>query len=361
LSHSDYCKLLDSIGQLYSCQDLDSFARLSMRIGRKFAPSDYAIYEEINLRRKRHRWLTDPAQVDLSAPREAHELYFRKHPMLRHMKRTGDMPVMRMSDFFTRRQYHETSLYRELFHRFAVESQLGFSLPSPSPSLKVAQAFQRSQGDFSEEERLMFELLRPHLFQAYRNAEIISQLRDAVTFGERALETAQLGVAVFDARGRVQFCSANARIWLNRFFPCTQSAARNKLPPELLLWVRDSQFPTTSTGHLPPARQPLVVDREHQRLVLRLASDSVPGRQMLIMEEHRTGMSALPLMRLGLTMREAEVLLWVAQGKTSPEIGTILGSSAATVSKHLEHILSKLGVETRTAAAACAWEAMGPV
>jgi DNA-binding CsgD family transcriptional regulator len=43
---------------------------------------------------------------------------------------------------------------------------------------------------------------------------------------------------------------------------------------------------------------------------------------------------------------------WVAQGKTNPEIGLILGISRRTVQKHLERIYIKLGVENRTAATA---------
>ena len=57
-------------------------------------------------------------------------------------------------------------------------------------------------------------------------------------------------------------------------------------------------------------------------------------------------------LRFGLTAREAEVLYWVAQGKTNRDIGEILGTSPTTVTKHLEHVFEKLGVETRTAAAA---------
>jgi DNA-binding CsgD family transcriptional regulator len=52
-----------------------------------------------------------------------------------------------------------------------------------------------------------------------------------------------------------------------------------------------------------------------------------------------------------LTPREREVLFWIAQGKTNGEIAVILSLSARTVHKHVEHILLKLGVETRTAAA----------
>lgn len=52
-----------------------------------------------------------------------------------------------------------------------------------------------------------------------------------------------------------------------------------------------------------------------------------------------------------LTPREAEVLQWIACGKTDADVAALLGLSPRTVQKHLEHIYLKLGVETRTAAA----------
>jgi DNA-binding NarL/FixJ family response regulator len=60
--------------------------------------------------------------------------------------------------------------------------------------------------------------------------------------------------------------------------------------------------------------------------------------------------SPVPLEKLGLTPREAEVLFWVSRGKTNGEIGIILAVSSKTAGKHLENIFRKLGVETRTAA-----------
>lgn len=57
-----------------------------------------------------------------------------------------------------------------------------------------------------------------------------------------------------------------------------------------------------------------------------------------------------PLLRLGLTPRAAEVLLWVAQGKTNSDIATILSISESTVKKHVLEVFDKLGVETRSAA-----------
>jgi DNA-binding NarL/FixJ family response regulator len=58
--------------------------------------------------------------------------------------------------------------------------------------------------------------------------------------------------------------------------------------------------------------------------------------------------------RLGLTQREAQVLLWVSYGKSSLDISEVLEISPRTVQKHLEHVYTKLGVETRSAAAAVA-------
>ena len=66
--------------------------------------------------------------------------------------------------------------------------------------------------------------------------------------------------------------------------------------------------------------------------------------------------SARPLAALGLSPREAEVLLWIAQGKNNEEIGVILGASRNTIKKHVLHLLEKLGVENRQAAAVRAIE-----
>jgi DNA-binding NarL/FixJ family response regulator len=69
--------------------------------------------------------------------------------------------------------------------------------------------------------------------------------------------------------------------------------------------------------------------------------------------------SARPLeTKLGLTPRVAETLLWLAQGKTNPEIATILGKSESTVKKHVLEIFEKLCVESRTAASLRALEVL---
>lgn len=66
--------------------------------------------------------------------------------------------------------------------------------------------------------------------------------------------------------------------------------------------------------------------------------------------------SAKPLEELGLTPREAEVLLWIAQGKSNADIGTILGCTENTVKVHTARIFEKQGFENRNSATVRALE-----
>ena len=88
-----------------------------------------------------------------------------------------------------------------------------------------------------------------------------------------------------------------------------------------------------------------------------------PGRDDLhffVLEEKAPSPNPSVLLQLGLTSREAEVLWWIAQGKSNPDIATILGAGVRTIHKHVENIFRKLGCETRAAAAVTAQEVLRP-
>ena len=51
---------------------------------------------------------------------------------------------------------------------------------------------------------------------------------------------------------------------------------------------------------------------------------------------------------LGLTPRERELLLWLAQGLTNHQIGSQMYVSEGSVKQYLTHIGDKLGVSSRT-------------
>ena len=100
----------------------------------------------------------------------------------------------------------------------------------------------------------------------------------------------------------------------------------------------------------------MTLEKEDRSLSARLSLGNNPGEYILLLDEKEKLNPASLKTRFGLTIREAEVLLWVAQGKRNGEIAVILGISERTVLKHMERILAKLSVENRTAAANMARE-----
>jgi DNA-binding NarL/FixJ family response regulator len=94
------------------------------------------------------------------------------------------------------------------------------------------------------------------------------------------------------------------------------------------------------------------------RLKRKRAHDEQTQAQVANVQVKPDFSSAVPLERLGLTAREAEVLLWVAQGKANAEIAIILGMAEKTVKTHLGSVFVTLGVESRTAASLRAAEVL---
>ena len=82
-----------------------------------------------------------------------------------------------------------------------------------------------------------------------------------------------------------------------------------------------------------------------------LASSDSRMLALLRLEQRNSSWGPKALRTLGLTPREAEVLYWITEGKTNPEISTILDTTLHTIKKHNNRLFAKLGVETRMAAA----------
>ena len=78
-----------------------------------------------------------------------------------------------------------------------------------------------------------------------------------------------------------------------------------------------------------------------------------PSEILLRIVERRHSRDEIVLReRLGVTAREAEVLIWLTRGKTNRDIADVLGLSPRTVNKHLEQIYNKMGIENRASAVA---------
>ncbi|MEY4752492.1 MAG: hypothetical protein RJA44_167 [Pseudomonadota bacterium] len=160
---------------------------------------------------------------------------------------------------------------------------------------------------------------------------------------------ATLVVRVSD--GRLVWQTALARQLLTTHF----GSDGRQAPAALLAWLQREAAPLGDFEGVLPAPPSIELEAGPRRLRFTLHEATGDGEWMLVLREadDAAALEALVL-AFGLTPREAEVLYWVAKGKTNRDVGDILGASPATVKKHLERIYEKLGVETRNAAATLA-------
>ncbi len=351
LSRSDLGAALDCLRMTYATLDLEAFPRQVIALLRRIIPAPFGSYNEIERGATRIRYVVEPGDarvphLDLIAGQYRHE-----HPVLAHYLRTGDGSPRKLSDFLTQQELHRLRIYNENYRRTGVEYQMTFMVKSlqrqSAPTIAIALDRSRADADFTERDRLVLNLLRPHLMTAYANAETVSTLRRTAPAAGGALETRRREVIFLRRSGR-HLVSPRARYWLTLYFD-DGPAREHQLPEDLQRWVREQAERLGRGNTLTAPPRPLVVNREDACLSIRLIPDSPDD--LLVLEEEKTKVDYAALQQGGLTSREAEVLHWVREGKTNKDIGTILGASPRTVGKHLERVFSKLGVETRTAAA----------
>jgi DNA-binding NarL/FixJ family response regulator len=120
----------------------------------------------------------------------------------------------------------------------------------------------------------------------------------------------------------------------------------------------------TRAGNLLPAGVPFIFltafsQRAHQLQARQLGCDDyvtkpIDFELLIAIVKHRltaSGDKIVEKSELRLTERELQVLTWVARGKSSSDIATILGISERTVNFHLDNAMRKAGVATRVQAA----------
>jgi DNA-binding response OmpR family regulator/DNA-binding CsgD family transcriptional regulator len=154
-------------------------------------------------------------------------------------------------------------------------------------------------------------------------------------------------ITVRPSDGRLMWQTPLARELLMAYYGTTAP----ETPPPVLQWLR--RHLQDAQRQVEPPR--LTAELGARRLTFRLHRQTCDDDWLIVMREVSDA-AIIESMSLAfkLTAREAEVLYWVVKGKINRDIADIIGSSPATVKKHLERVFAKLGVETRTAAAAMA-------
>jgi len=181
------------------------------------------------------------------------------------------------------------------------------------------------------------------------NARLAQSARNALdVFGRFLLAASQAG--------RVLWCTPQAGKLLSAAFR-SFNTDNYVLPLAAQTWLQQCAGAGTPTI-LPSIDLATGVASNSLRLIYvgQIGADEYLLR---LLEGEVVSEEALLRQRLSVTEREAEVLIWIARGKSNRDIAEILDLSPRTVNKHLEQIYSKLGVENRASAATLAVRTIG--
>jgi len=369
LTQQDLRGILKCLQELYCACNLEAFPTRALSALSWVVSSDFLNWCPTNFHQ--HKVLTTlsamshrPAITSQQADQIAHSRFL-EHPFARYYLATNDGKAHKISDFISEQQLHRLEcLYQGMMHQIGMEDQMSLVLPVSSEVnntlLKkntddIVIALSRPERSFSERDRFVLNLLRPHLFQAYLNAQTLTKIQQESIQLNRTME--QLGVIILASDGKIQLKTQRAWELLAQYF---QTHQKNSLPETLQRWVNYQLSLIAGNEDLTLACLPLQIEKENNRLIIRLMCDRQHQQYILLLEEQRlSSFSPQLLTAIGLTKREAEVLFWATKDNSTKEIASILSCSDKTIEKHFEHIYEKLEVQTRTAAVVKALELLG--
>jgi DNA-binding CsgD family transcriptional regulator len=332
---ADLDALMRVVGSFAQFRELDALRQHTVAVLTTLMPSNAVGWNEVDTERGRIVAVTEPDLYSEEAAATFME-HIGDHPLVTRYNATGDGRPYAISDFLSASAFHATGLYQHFYRAIDAEDQIAFILPEPRVMIGIA--INRPSRGFTRRERQMLNALRPHLIQAYRNAEDFSRLQRSVTAMQVLVEQSGEGLVLIDRHGHLEFCSGLARDMLGRWFG---PVGDGQLPEPVDGWLGLSVRPSS-----PPT--PLHVHHGDARLMVRRLP--VPDGQALLVSETHSDQTAALLRRLGLTGREAEVLLALTSGHTIANTAGRLGVSPRTIEKHVEHIYDKLGLDGRVAA-----------
>lgn len=324
LSERDAAALLEVTAELASLDDARAFPPHFMGLVARLLRTGYANYCELDRRNRRVvlecRWFDGVEELVVDQPGDEREWQLLKHhPVCSRRERSGDWTTPHtISDFVALRELRRLPIWRELYQRRGINYWLDMGLPMYRGHSRVFISVHQTR-DFGDREKLLLELLEPHLERRARGVETTAAAVDALASVAEAGDDVQ-DVVLATARGTIEFASPRSRSLLRRYF----GIVNGTLPP--------------------PLRSGSVVGRAPGgRLTVRTAR--VGGLVVLLLGEDDARVERL-------TARQREILALAAEGLTDARIGERLGIAAATVNKHLEAVYERLEVHNRTAAAA---------
>ncbi len=340
LSHRDYDACASAVARIYGATSLSAFPTVLLPLLLELVPADHVGYNDFDARENRYVIHSHPHRPEIESLSPQFGACFHTHPLIDHYQKADPLPT-KISDVVSFRQFQEIPLYQEYFRHVGTNHQMIFFLHS-NKDQRIGISLNRGGTDFSERDRSVLGFLSPHIARAYNNAQRMGELTSSLEQVGEGLGAMRRAVILTDTDGSIRWLSPLAREWLAEFFE-DFAASPTFLPSAL----RTAVVRVASTAA--PGR-PKVLEWHATARGCRLLVHCEKTRensQVIALERERTVIAPATSAALGLTGREAEILFWISESKTNPEIAMILKISPRTIHKHVEHLFAKLNVANR--------------
>ena len=277
--------------------------------------------------------------VDMSALVAPFHAFFHEHPVVGRWSEYSQRGlIMHLSEHVPIRRFLRTGLFNEVYRHQHIKYQIGFAGRLDGGTI-WSIATGRLLCDYGSRETELSRFLRPRLDQCFTRATRCTNARRVGDAMGTLLPSPSAAYALLAGDGRILEISVAARKLLEAHVAGGLAGA-DRLPRICRDFLASRHQPenpsTTSFGLL--SIGPLQV------LLLRSPGG---GPTLLLFQEPGACSTRNP----GLTRRETEILAWISEGKTNPEIAVLLGLSPRTIGKHCQNLFAKLGVESRLSAA----------
>jgi DNA-binding CsgD family transcriptional regulator len=164
----------EALHRLYEPVNADDFSWRVLQVVDQLLPDSVLSFNQIDKETGKvslqlmHR---DPAEAWLARlPEVIHQ-----NPSVAYCAAGGPELVVKISDFMTLPQLKRTDFYHDILKPNEVKYQIGMVIPVPGQIVAVAV---NRDTDFTEEDRLICNLLSPHIDQAHARAEELRRLHE---------------------------------------------------------------------------------------------------------------------------------------------------------------------------------------
>jgi DNA-binding CsgD family transcriptional regulator len=228
LDHRDFDTLQKTIVELHEYRDLESFLRAAPHTFLKAIPAEWFGLADraVDFSARRIRlisyWESSPritedvlrlepigfmrgvVGIDASNTKDG-RLVVRvslDHPFAESSLRTAPPTALKFSDFFSMRELRDSQLYNEFYRQAGFERLLGVAVKTTQGIMTLNAIRRANDRDFTERDRLMLNLVRPHFERAMRNGELRSERRASRPVEEYRLSPRENEVAGWLGKGK---------------------------------------------------------------------------------------------------------------------------------------------------------------